>query len=138
MAYTPHLDRKLYECSLTADEIVHPEQLPSQGGPGDGEDYVNPITWHFVGETVYATMWGDYLTAYNNANTGTPFTKTDTDGVNAVKALYTDVIRDKQNTLVTQKYNAVELALPTDAITSDITAIKAEVQAEYDELWDIS
>lgn len=138
MAYTPHLDRKLYECSLTTNAIVHPEKLPAQGGPGEGEDFVNPITWHFVNETVYATMWGDYVTAYNNANTGTPFTKTDTDGVNAVKALYTDVIKDKQNKLVTDKYNAMELASPTDAIKTDIAALQQSVQDEYDELWDIS
>ena len=137
MAYTPHLDRKLYECSLTVDKIVHPEKLPSQGGPGENEDFVNPVTWHFVGEKVYATMWGDYLTAYNAENSN-KFTKTDSDGVAEVKALYTDVIREKQNKLVTDKYNPMDLASPTDAITSDITAIKAEVQAEYDELWDIS
>ncbi len=137
MAYTPHLDRKLYECSLTVDKIVHPEKLPSQGGPGENQDFVNPVTWHFVGEKVYATMWGDYLTAYNAENSN-KFTKTDSDGVAEVKALYTDVIREKQNKLVTDKYNPMDLASPTDAITSDITAIKAEVQAEYDELWDIS
>ena len=137
MAYTPHLDRKLYECSLAQDKIVHPEKLPSPGSPGKDEDYVNPVTWHFVGEKVYATMWGDYLTAYNASNSN-KFTKTDSDGVAEVKALYEDVIREKQNKLVTDKYNEMELASPTDAIKSDITAIKAEVQAVYDELWDIS
>tara|TARA_B100001248_G_C27398944_1_gene468201 strand:+ start:9015 stop:9431 length:417 start_codon:yes stop_codon:yes gene_type:complete len=138
MAYTPHLDRKLYECSLTQDQIVHPVKLPSQGGPGENQDFVNPVTWHYLENgKVYATMWGDYLTAYNASNSN-KFTKTDSDGVAEVKALYTDIIRAKQNKLVTDKYNEMELANPTDAIKSDITAIQAEVQAEYDELWDIS
>ena len=137
MAYTPHLDRKLYECSLAQNEIVHPEKLPSQGGPGENQDFVNPVTWHFIEDKVYATMWGDYLTAYNAANSN-KFTKTDSDGVAVVKAFYADTIRDEQNKLVTDKYNAMELASPTDAIKSDITAIQAEVQAVYDELWDIS
>lgn len=137
MAYTPHLDRKLYECSTARDDIVHPERLPSQGGPGEGEDFVDPITWHFIGGNVYATMWGDYLTAYNAANSDT-FTKTDSDGVAEVKAKYADVIKKEQLRKVEDKYDAVDLAAPTDAITTDIAALKQEVQDKFDELWDIS
>ena len=137
MTYTPHLARKLYECSLTKDKVVHPEKLPSQGGPGENQDFVNPVAWHFIGDKVYATMWGDYLTAYNAANSN-KFTKTDSDGVAAVKAIYADTIKKEQNTLVTDKYDATELAVPTDAIKTDIVALQKSVQDIYDELWDIS
>tara|TARA_Y100000389_G_scaffold195063_1_gene225906 strand:- start:1099 stop:1512 length:414 start_codon:yes stop_codon:yes gene_type:complete len=137
MTYTPHLDRKLYECSTAKGDIVHPENLPSQGGPGEGESFVAPITWHFIGTKAYATMWGDYLTAYNAANSDT-FTKTDSDGVAEVKAKYAVTIRNEQNTLVTDKYNPTELAAPTDAIKTDIAALQKSVQDRYDELWDIS
>jgi len=137
MTYTPHLTRKLYECSLTKDNIVHPEKLPSQGGPGENEDFVSPVTWHFIGSKVYATMWGDYLTAYNAANAD-KFTKTDSDGVAEVQAIYAGTIKQAQLRKVEDKYDAIDLSAPTDAIKTDIVALQKSVQDEFDELWDIS
>ena len=82
-------------------------------------------------------MWEDWLSDFNALN-GNTFKKTDTDGVNLVKAKYADEMRSIVNLEVTNKYTEAELAVPTDAIKADIAAINAAVQAEYDTLWDIS
>lgn len=139
MSFKPSITRKLYETTLSLDKIVHPEKLEAQPNPGEGESNVSPIKWHpLLSDTkLYVTMWEDWLSVFNAVN-GNTLKKTDTDGVNLVKAKYADEMRAIVNLEVTNKYTEAELAVPTDAIKDDIAAINAAVQAEYDTLWDIS
>ena len=122
MTFTPHLTRKLYKTTLKRNAIKHPPNLPACDGAGKDQDYVKPIQWHFIGEDVYATMWSDYATAYNKLNAN-KFIVASSDDATKVQALYADECQRAINFEVTSKYDATQLAVPSDAIKKDITAI---------------
>lgn len=132
-----NITRKLYKTTLTKDKIVHPTNLPSQPGAGKDEGYVNPVTWHFIDDKVYATLWSDYLSAYNAKNSD-KFTLADDAAVKAVQDNYAAVIRDEKNNAVKEKYNESELAVPTDAIKTDIAAIQKVIDDKWSEVWNVS
>ena len=138
MAFTPYITRKLYKTTLTMNEIVHPETSAPPGTWTEDKDWVSPVEWHVhENGTVYVTFWDDYKNAFNSAN-GNKFTLADADDVAVVQAMYTERIRQKQNSLISVKYTPAELAVPDTATKAGITEINNQVNAEYNAKWIIS
>ena len=136
MTYKPHLRRKLYKTTLKKENIVHPTLLPSQPGPGKDEEFVPPVNWHFDGDKVYVTFWSEYKSKYNESNKN-KFVIADDAAINAVKAMYEPLIREQKDRAVTDKYNASELAVPTDEIKADITALHKAIDDKWAEVWNV-
>ena len=79
----------------------------------------------------------EYLSAYNAKNNN-KFVLADDAAVKAVQDNYAAVIRDEKNNAVKEKYNESELAVPTDAIKTDIAAIQKEIDDKWSEVWNVS
>tara|TARA_B100000161_G_C33546019_1_gene413070 strand:+ start:924 stop:1337 length:414 start_codon:yes stop_codon:yes gene_type:complete len=133
MTFTPHLKRKLYKTVLKRNQIKHPNTLPSADGAGKDQDFVRPIMWHEIGDKIYATMWDDYATQYNKLNAN-KFVVADSDDATTVRALFDEEVTNEINHEVTSKYTATQLAVPTDAIKKDITAITKKFNDMYDSM----
>ena len=131
MTYTPHLTRKLYKTTLSMDDIKHPNELPSPEGAGKDQDWCKPVVWHMDDGSVYVTFWDDYLTAYNKDN-GDKFTIASSSDATKVRALYDETVRTEYNHMVTTKYTSAELAVPTDDMKTDMTAMMKDITDVYD------
>ena len=57
--------------------------------------------------------------------------------VKVVQDNYAAVIRDEKNNASKEKYNESRLAVPTDAIKTDIAAIQKEIDDKWCEVWNV-
>ena len=51
--------------------------------------------------------------------------------------MYEPVIREQKNRAVTDKYTTSELAVPTDDIKADITALHKAIDDKWAEVWNV-
>lgn len=133
MTYTPHLKRKLYKTSLTKEEIVHPIQLPAPDGAGKDQDYARPLQWHYIGDSVFVTLWDDWLSEFNKKNDDKFVLASSSDAKN-VRALYDDEVKMQVDLHVNNKYSSADLVDASDDIKTDIASIRKGVTDLYDAL----
>ena len=133
MTYTPHLKRKLYKTSLTKEEIVHPIELPAPEGAGKDQDYARPLQWHYIGDSVFVTMWDDWLSEFNKKNDD-QFELASTSDAKNVRALYDNEVKMQVDLHVNNKYSSADLVDASDDIKTDIASIRKGVTDIYDAL----
>ena len=133
MTYTPHLKRKLYKTSLTKEEIVHPIELPAPEGAGKDQDYARPLQWHYIGNSVFVTMWDDWLSEFNKKNDD-KFELASTSDAKNVRALYDNEVKMQVDLHVNNKYSSADLVDASDDIKTDIASIRKGVTDIYDSL----
>lgn len=133
MTYTPHLKRKLYKTSLTKEEIVHPIELPAPEGAGKDQDYARPLQWHYIGDSVFVTMWDDWLSEFNKKNDD-KFELASTSDAKNVRALYDNEVKMQVDLHVNNKYSSADLVDASDDIKTDIASIRKGVTDIYDAL----
>ena len=133
MTYTPHLKRKLYKTSLTKEEIVHPIELPAPEGAGKDQDYARPLQWHYIGNSVFVTMWDDWLSEFNKKNDD-KFELASTSDAKNVRALYDNEVKMQVDLHVNNKYSSADLVDASDDIKTDIASIRKGVTDIYDDL----
>ena len=133
MTYTPHLKRKLYKTSLTKEEIVHPIELPAPEGAGKDQDYARPLQWHYIGNSVFVTMWDDWLSEFNKMNDD-KFELASTSDAKNVRALYDNEVKMQVDLHVNNKYSSADLVDASDDIKTDIASIRKGVTDIYDAL----
>lgn len=133
MTYTPHLKRKLYKTSLTKEEIVHPIELPAPDGAGKDQDYARPLQWHYIGDSVFVTLWDDWLSEFNKKNDDKFVLASSSDAKN-VRALYDDEVKMQVDLHVNNKYSSADLVDASDDIKTDIASIRKGVTDLYDAL----
>ena len=133
MTYTPHLKRKLYKTSLTKEEIVHPIELPAPEGAGKDQDYARPLQWHYIGNSVFVTMWDDWLSEFNKKNDD-KFELASTSDAKNVRALYDNEVKMQVDLHVNNKYSSADLVDASDDIKTDIASIRKGVTYIYDAL----
>lgn len=133
MTYTPHLKRKLYKTSLTKEEIVHPIELPAPDGAGKDQDYARPLQWHYIGNSVFVTLWDDWLSEFNKKNDDKFVLASSSDAKN-VRALYDDEVKMQVDLHVNNKYSSADLVDASDDIKTDIASIRKGVTDLYDAL----
>ena len=133
MTYTPHLKRKLYKTSLTKEEIVHPIELPAPEGADKDQDYARPLQWHYIGDSVFVTMWDDWLSEFNKKNDD-KFELASTSDAKNVRALYDNEVKMQVDLHVNNKYSSADLVDASDDIKTDIASIRKGVTDIYDAL----
>jgi len=133
MTYTPHLKRKLYKTSLSKAEIVHPIQLPAPEGAGKDQDYARPILWHYIDDTVYVTMWDDWLAEFNKKNDD-KFVLASTSDAKKVRAYYDAEVKAQVDHAVSNKYSSADLVDASDDIKTDVASIRKGFTDIYDAL----
>ncbi len=133
MTYTPHLKRKLYKTSLKKEEIVHPIELPAPDGAGKDQDYARPLQWHYIGDSVFVTMWDDWLSEFNKKNDD-KFELASTSDAKNVRALYDGEVKMQVDLHVNNKYSSADLVDASDDIKTDIASIRKGVTDIYDAL----